>query len=56
VLKGEKEKREKESVALLAQFITSSGANGKSNCFAHLPSFAHMFGSPWQKKELKVQN
>jgi hypothetical protein len=45
VLKGEKERREKESVAFLAQFRASSGANGKSKCFAHLPMFSPLFGS-----------
>jgi hypothetical protein len=47
VLKGENERREKESVALLAQFRASSGANGRTNVLPICPSFASLFGSPW---------
>jgi hypothetical protein len=50
MLKGEKERRERKSVALLAQFRTSSGANGKSKCFAHLPIFCPSVWIPMTKE------
>jgi hypothetical protein len=56
VLNGEKERREKESVALLAEFRVSSGANRKSKCFIHLPIFYAACLDLMVKKKLKVHD
>jgi hypothetical protein len=53
VLNGEKERREKESVALLAEFRVSSGANRKSKYFIHLLIFCPACLDPIEKERVK---